>query len=123
MRHLRISSLSTEYVRIPVATLDDAGALADPTGDGVEIAFTTGEDIEPGSIDDEGDGWEPADWETSELVTVDVGATRVATPYKARLLVGPDYGTLLDDGEYTVWVKVTTGSETPVRAAGRLIVS
>lgn len=122
MAHLRISSITVEYVRVPVAALDDEGVLYDPTEDTVEIAFTTGEDVEPESAEDDGDGWQAAEWETSELVTLNVGATSVVTPYKARLLVGPG-GLVLEDGDYTAWVKVTSAPEIPVRAAGRVIVS
>lgn len=113
--HLRISSLSKEYVRIPVATLGDDGESADPTVNVVAIAFTAAEETEPSSFN-------AATWETSELVDVDVGGIRIRTPYKARILVGPG-GLVLADGEYTAWVKVTAGSEIPVRAAGRVIVS
>lgn len=115
MRHLRISSLSKEYVRIPVAALNDAGVLTDPTANTVAIAFTAGEDTEPTSFT-------AAAWETSESVQVDVGGQLVATPYKARILVGPG-ALVLADGEYTAWVKVTSGAEIPVIAAGKVIVS
>lgn len=124
MQHLRISSLSTEYVRVPVAMLDDDGVLTDPSAEDVEIAFTIGEHVEPEDSGlDEALGWEAAEWETSELVAVEVGAGRASTPYKARILVGPG-GTVLTDGEYTVWVKIATDAETIVRACRhRLIVS
>lgn len=115
MQHLRISSLSKEYVRIPIATLDDTGALTDPTGNTVTVAFTTGEDTEPSSFT-------AATWETSEEVQVEVGGTLVNTPYKARILVGPG-ALVLTDGEYTAWVKIAAGTEIPVIAAGRVIVS
>lgn len=115
MRHLRIPSLSKVYVRIPVATLDDVGALVDPTANVVTIAFTAGEDTEPTAFN-------AATWETSENVQVEVGGSLVDTPYKARLLVGPG-ALVLADGEYTAWVKIAAGSEIPVLAAGRVIVS
>jgi hypothetical protein len=119
--HLRVSSLSTEYIRVPVAALDDEGALVDVTGMDVELAFVdTG--VEPDDESGSEDWWE-ADWETSELAWVDVGATRVQTPYKARVLIGPAGDVDLGDGTFDVWVRITDQVEVPVRLAGGLTIT
>jgi hypothetical protein len=119
--HLRLSSLSTEYIRVPVASLDDDGELVDVTGMGVEVAFMdTG--VEP-DFESGADDWEPADWESSELAWVDVGAARVQTPYKARVLIGPAGDVDLGDGTFDVWVRITDQVEVPVRLAGGLTIT
>lgn len=110
--HLRIPGDSVETIRIPVAALDSAGALEDPTAVGVEIGFSTDRDIEP-------DTWHTAAWETSETVRAAVGATVVNTPYKATVLVGAG-ATDLDPGDHAVWVKISDSPEIPVRYAGQL---
>lgn len=94
-----ISSLSTEYVEVPIRHLD-----TDPTTYDVDMAFKTSG--EP----------ELADWVTS------IWETR-GTSYIARCLVGPEGSTQLDDGSYDVWVRITATPELPHIKAGRLRIS
>lgn len=91
-----ISSLSQVYVKVPVE-FQESGVVVDPTGDDVEIAFTT-----VGS-DPVSDDWNTSEWETAGSI------------YKARCLVGPAGTiTLTKDRAYNVWVRVTDSPETPV---------
>ena len=92
---VRISSLSKEYLRVPVST------DVEPLADEVEFAFTDG--AEPEEAD-----WSPAGWEPG------------GPPYQARALVGPGGDFELDDGLWFVWVRITHGSEVPVMMAGFL---
>lgn len=98
---VRLSSLSTEYVKVPVKVKEE-GVEIDPTAYDVEMAFV--EDGEP----------EPADWE-------DAGWETAGTKYLARCLVGPA-GVILPDGTYVIWVRVTSTPEIPVKRAGTLVV-
>src|SRR3954452_21641036 len=97
------SALSTEHVRIAVAAKMQ-GAVYDPTGDTVQMAFIQG-DGSPSSAD-----WHTASWEVN------------GTTYYACCLVGPTGGTILPASPvpYTAWVKVTDNPEVPVRPAGQL---
>lgn len=98
---LRISTLDTEYIRVPVAA-KEAGAVVDPTGDTVQMAFPLA-GVDPVSGD-----WKTASWETA------------GTTYYARCLVGPTGDVTLTDGLYDAWVKVTDTPEVVVRKAGQL---
>jgi hypothetical protein len=103
---LTISSTSTEYVRVPVAS-ERSGAAYDPTGDTVQLAFLAGAGA-PQSGD-----WKAASWDTD--------ATTYPATYHAQCLIGPAGGTVtLTAGIWTVWVKVTDSPETPVRRAGQI---
>ena len=95
---------SLEYVRVPVAARI-AGQLVDPTGLVVQLAF-----VPPGITPQAGD-LVTGSWETDT-------STRPTT-YRARALVGPG-GAALPRGRYTVWVKVTSDPELPLRPAGQL---
>lgn len=102
---LRISSLSTEYVRVPV-TATKNGLPYDPTSSTVQMAFP-GYGVEPITGD-----WKSASWETQ------------GGNYWARCLIGPSGGTItLADGFYDVWVKIADSPETPVRRAGTLTIT
>lgn len=110
MTHLRIPGDSVEYIRVPIATLDSAGVLDDPTAAAIEIGFSADKDTEPTS-------WHTAAWETSENIRTTVGGTIVDSPYKARLLVGTG-ATELAVGTHHTWIRITDAPETPVRYAG-----
>ena len=100
---MRLSTLSTELVRVPVAR-DDA---TDPTADVIWMAFVQGSG-NPSSGD-----WIPASWETVTISNV--------TTYYTAVLVGPQNGAkVLAAGEWRVWVKITDNPEIPVRYAGIL---
>lgn len=101
---MELSSLSTEYVRVPVAA-EDQGVPVNPTGATVEMAFPA-EGVDPVT-----DDWQAAAWETVATTTPDT--------YLARVLVGT--GDLnLAAGNYDVWVRVTSSPETVVHRAGWL---
>lgn len=102
---LTISSLSTVYVKVPVAATVN-GSAYNPTSDTVWLAFTAN-DAAPTAGE-----WIVAAWETD------------GTDYLARVLVGPaNSGTVLEPGIYTVWVKVQDNPEVPVLDAGTLTVT
>jgi hypothetical protein len=100
---LRLSSLSTEYVRVPVSAREN-GAVVDPTSDPVSMAFKA-EGAEPEEVD-----WVAGSWETD-------GET-----FYARCLIGPDGDQQLADGTYLMWVRIAAAPEEPVRRVGRLVV-
>jgi hypothetical protein len=100
-----ISSLSTEYVLIPVQFIDPVtGGQIDPTGDVIVMAFTQG------SVDPVGGDWVSATWRSG------------GPPYIAQTLVGPA-GKVLAKGGWKVWAKITSNPELPVLRAGFLKVT
>jgi hypothetical protein len=100
-----ISSLSTEYVLVPVQFTDPVTNLQiDPTGDTIVMAFTSG------STDPAGGDWVSATWRAG------------GPPYVAQTLVGPN-GKTLAKGGWRVWVKITSNPELPVLRAGFLKVT
>lgn len=101
---IRLSSLSLEYVKVPVSATE-SGQAVDPTDLGVEMAFTTNGN-EPAAED-----WRAGDWETA------------GSKYLARCLVGPAGAIELDDGAYVIWLRVTADPEIPVKRVGALVVT
>lgn len=104
MNNIRISKLTKEYVRVPVAAKEN-GVVVDPTNPvlTVEMAFTTGADP---SV------WSAAGWETD------------GTTYFARILVGgPSTGAAVElaAGTYVAWVRITDTPERPVVRADNLV--
>lgn len=99
----RISTLSTEFVRVPVTQTID-GVTVDPTGGTVEIGFPAA-GVAPEDAD-----FETAEWEAG------------GPPYFARILVGPDGDISLDAGDYDTWVRFDVPPEQPVLPAGSLSV-
>lgn len=97
------SSLSLEYIRVPVS-VKESGSPIDPTSDSVALSFPT-----------EGSAptlWNPGTWETD--------ATTTPTTYLARVLVGPNGDIELTAGLYDVWVRITDNPEVPARKSGNL---
>ena len=95
-----ISAESLEYVKVWVDA-HRSGVSFDPTGDVVEMAFTTGPNIEEAD-------WQEGSWET------------IGRKYYARCLVGPSGTIELDEGSYQVWVRITDNPEIPVLKAGNV---
>jgi hypothetical protein len=89
-----ISTLSTEYVTIPV-TATSGGSPVDLSGTTVEWAFT-----DPGA---QPSAWHAGDWLAG----------------KARILVGPAV-IALAVGYHDVWLRVTDSPEIPVRRVGQI---
>ena len=103
---LTLSSLSTDYIQVPVRAYVNRSAY-DPTSDDVQIAFIAG------NASPAGDDWNTAGWNTP-----------VPSVYQAQILVGPaNDGITLAPGTYTVWLKITDNPEVPVRAAGYLTIT
>jgi hypothetical protein len=100
---LTISSLSTEYVQVPVSATVN-GVAINPTSDPVQFAFMAAGN--PGLTD-----WHTGSW-----------STVAPTTYLAQCLVGPGNGgvPLLAGSTYAIWVKVTDSPEVPVRQVGLL---
>lgn len=104
-----VSSLSKEYVYVPVVDVAP-GSTVDLTTGTVQMAFTT-IGTEPVAND-----WKSASWATD--------TSRNPDRIFAKCLVGPGGAVTLTDGTYAVWVKVSgIGNETPVKAAGTLTVT
>lgn len=103
-----ISSLSNEYVRVPVSATE-SGAAVDPTASTVTMAFT--------AVGAKPSAFNAASWETDP--------TRSPSRFYARCVVGPSGAATLASGTYWVWVKISGISpETPViLAPGNLIVT
>jgi hypothetical protein len=100
---LNLSSLSTEYVQVPVSIIA-SGEPIDPTGDTVQFAFMkSGKPTDP-------------DW---------VNGTWDSAPggYLAQCLVGPAGDATLALGTYQIWLKVVDTPEVPVRQVGLLAIT
>ena len=95
-----------EYVRVRVVA-KKLGAVVDPTGDTVAIAFTN-----PGAVPVSGD-WKTAAWETD--------TSTAPHTYWAVCLVGTGGAVTLTEGEYSVFVKITDSPEVPVKRAPGLL--
>jgi hypothetical protein len=105
---LRISSLTTEYVRVPVRVREE-GVFVDPTDEDVELAYTVF--ANPPTEPEESD-WVAGSWET------DNGR------YFARVLTGPEDGDVdPGDGTWHLWVRVMRDPETPVRLSGTVVIT
>ena len=102
MAGVSISSLSTQYILVPVRA-QSMGLPYNPTGLTVEMAFIDGW-AEPGSGD-----WNAASWASTSTVN---GA------YLAQCLVGPEGTITLAIGAYQTWVRITGSPEIPVIATG-----
>lgn len=98
---------SVEHVRWPVSVTDDTGAVVNPTGDVVKIAFQPVRSAAP--LD-----WQAAEWVTDTLPTPDT--------YYARALLGTA-PLALAAGVYTVFLQITDAPEVPILAAGTLYVA
>ena len=104
--NLTLSSLSTDYVQVPVSAAID-GANYNPTPDTVQLAFMA-PGASPGTSD-----WHTGSWDTPSAGT-----------YMAQVLIGPAAGGIvLTPGTYTIWVKVTDNPEVPVRTPGFLVIT
>ena len=104
---ITISSLSTEYIQVPVeATV--AGNAYNPTSDVVQFAFKLPDAGNPTSGD-----WHNGSWDTT-----------ATGGYLAQCLVGPGVGGVVlaasSPAAYTIWVKITDSPEVPVHNAGLL---
>lgn len=105
MRTHTISSLSLEYVKVPVSGTE-SGDTIDVSGLTVRMAFVA-------------IGAEPVagDWKTASVETAD-------GRYLARCLVGPAGTVTLADGTYQPWIEITDSPEVVKRpAAGYLKVT
>lgn len=102
-----ISSASTQYVRAIVDP--DFTTAVNPTVYTVDMAFLSNL-VAPIAGD-----WKAASWE-SPVETDSCGAG----VYRAICLIGPAGVVALTAGWYNVYVRITTPTEVPVLAAGRL---
>jgi hypothetical protein len=100
---LNLSSLSTEYVQVPVSIIV-SGTPINPTTDVVQFAFTKG--TKPTNPD-----WIAGLWDTAP------------GGYLAQCLVGPNGGVSLALGTYQIWLKIFDAPETPVRQVGSLAIT
>ncbi len=102
-----LSSLSLEYVRLPVSA-KDSGAVVNPTADAVAMAFMA-------SGPPAGGDWKTASWETD--------ATTTPPTYYARCLVGPGGTVPLAPGTYMIWLKITDAPEIPARPVAPITIT
>lgn len=98
---ISISSLSLQYVGVPVTSETINGAARNPTADPVSMAFMPQATQVPQSGD-----WQAAIWGTN--------TSNVLQPYSAYCLVGPGGTIQLGIGTYVVYVKITDNPEVPV---------
>lgn len=96
-----VSSLSTQYVQVPVTELD-SGLPVNPTGNVVSLAFVLGR-ANPQVSD-----WLTGSWEPDS----------VNGQYLAQVLIGPSGLLALTPGNYTVWIKVDAAPETVIIQTG-----
>jgi len=106
---IRVSSVSKEYVRVAVHA-EEFGATVNPTANTVEMGF-----VAPLADPVSGD-WKAATWDTDSNDPTGI-------VYWAQCLIGPGGTITLADGRYTVWCRVTRGSEVVARSVGTLIVT
>lgn len=102
---MKLSALSLEYVKVPVAVTIN-GLAFDPHLDTVKMAFPV-RGINPVTGD-----WKTATWESDG-----------AGGWLARCLVGPAGTITLVAGPYDVWVQITDAPEVPIRKVGLLEIS
>lgn len=107
MTQLALSSLSTQYVKVPVVATS-AGAVVDPTADTVQFAFVAIGTV-PGTSD-----WKAGSWEKTGAI-----ASNTFQCW-ARCLVGPSGSANPGVGVWDVWVKIFDNPETPVIYAGQV---
>lgn len=101
-----ISSLSTEYLQVPVQAQVN-GLPFNPTSDVVQMAF-----VPIGSVN------YPVTWFTGSWSTTAQGN------YLAQCLIGPaNGGVVLTPGTYKIWVKITDSPEVPVESSGTLTIT
>lgn len=95
---LQIKKASKEYLRLPYTVqVGDPEAVGD-----IEVAFVEGHDSQLGASPD----WHTTDKQSSH----------------ARILVGPGTPIDLDEGVYSVFVKVEANPEAPIEKVGLLLV-
>lgn len=104
MQQARISALSLETLRFPVFA-DAAGTIYNPTADAFAAAFL------PPNTDPQAGDWKTGGWDTTAIGT-----------YTGTILVGPGGATALAKGDYFVWARITTATETVIRQVGELAV-
>lgn len=75
----------------------------------VEIAFTVSSNPVAGD-------WKPATWEVGTWTNPDDGLAY----YLARLEIGPNGAITLTEGNWLVWVRITTTTDKPVIGPARL---
>jgi hypothetical protein len=103
---LVISSLSCQYVVVPV-TAEDDGSVYNPTSDVVQFAFTAGYGVKPADED-----WLTGNWDSNPVQGI---------YYNAKILIGPG-ATVLAPGTYTAWIKVTDNPQIPVKQCGTVVI-
>lgn len=96
-----LSTLSAEYVEVPIIARDDA---SDPTADVVKMAFMVGV-AKPAGGD-----WVTGSWRTG-----------LSGTHYARAMVGPGFK-VLGPGKYIIWVTFVDNPEVPAREAGYLTI-
>lgn len=103
----RISALTKERLPYPV-TAFTAGLPYDPRTAAVEFAFMSGPNDKPASGD-----WKAGSWDVNLI-----------GGYVALALVGPGTPSVLAEGDWYVWIRITdtTLGETIVRMIDRLLV-
>jgi hypothetical protein len=105
MEQVRVSELSLETLRFPVFA-DSGGAIHNPTGAVVELAF-----IPEAATNPAGGDWTAGGWDSTVIGT-----------YVATFLVGPGGAKALAPGTYYVWIRITEAPEAVVREVGELVV-
>jgi len=101
----QISALSRQYIQVPVTEVV-SWLPADPTSNLVYMAFKLGRNP-PADVD-----WVAGSWQTSS----------VNGQYFAQCLIGPGTGTVLTQGEWAVWLKITADPEQPIIQTGTIAI-
>lgn len=94
-----VPASSTEYVRAQITHW--AGTATDPTAFPVEFAFTRARDVNPTM-------WYTGDWQV------------LLRKAYARILIGPGTDVVLTPGFYSVWIRINSFPEKPVRQVGAI---
>ncbi len=105
---ISFSSLSTDYINIPIKATGDTGLPINPTSDPVAFAFKA-VNVDPGSGD-----WTAGSWDTY---------LPFGSKYVAKILIGPAASVNPGVGVWIAWMKITDNPEVPVRQVAELTIT
>lgn len=105
---ISLSSLSTDYISIPVTATGNNGLAVNPTSDPVAFAFKA-VGVNPASGD-----WASGSWDTY---------LPFGSKYVAKVLIGPAASVNPGVGVWIAWMKITDNPEVPVRQVAELTIT
>lgn len=105
---IELSSLSTDYISIPVEATGNNGLPFNPTADPIAFAFkAVGVNPAPGDFN-------AGSWDIH---------VPPASKYVAKILIGPNTSVNPGVGVWIAWLKITDNPEVPVRQVAELTIT